>query len=203
MATSALAESGTHFMNLIESFEIHFCSETMSCVQIWKETCFFIYCPLLPIIWILDSFIRFAIRQYKVNQRKKRYRAKRAMKRKKKDDLFLSLDAYSRGTTDMLEFDQNDDYFDTDKRELGGKKSEGTKEKRERRKKGGHNYKYTCIFRCGYFLAKNDKLEMEDEEFVSPQKAKFTDKSKEKDEDLESEQSLSDTSDADEVSHKK
>ena len=43
---------------------------------------------------------------------------------------------------------------------------------------------------------------MEDEEFVNPQKAKLVDKSKEKDEDLESEQSLSDTSDADEVSHK-
>ena len=45
---------------------------------------------------------------------------------------------------------------------------------------------------------------MEDEEFVDPHKAKY-DKStaKEKDEDLESEQSLSDTSDADEVSYKK
>ena len=104
------------------------------------------FCPLLPIIWILDSFIQFAIRQYKVNQRKKRYQAKKAMKRKKKDDLFLSLDAYSRGTTDMLEFDQNDDYFDTDKRELGGKKSDGTKEKRERRKKGGHNYRHTYMY---------------------------------------------------------
>ena len=46
-------------------------------------------------------------------------------------------------------------------------------------------------------------LEMEDEEFVDPNKAKYTDKSsKEKDEDLETEQSLSDTSDADEVSNK-
>ena len=43
---------------------------------------------------------------------------------------------------------------------------------------------------------------MEDEEFVSPHKAKHGDKSNEKDEDLESEQSLSDTSDADEVSYK-
>ena len=43
---------------------------------------------------------------------------------------------------------------------------------------------------------------MEDEEFVDPQKkAKYTDNTKEKDEDLESEQSLSDTSDADEVSY--
>lgn len=41
---------------------------------------------------------------------------------------------------------------------------------------------------------------MEDEEFVDPHKAKLIDKSTEKDEDLESEQSLSDTSDADEVS---
>ena len=44
---------------------------------------------------------------------------------------------------------------------------------------------------------------MEDEEFVSPHKTRYADKSKEKDEDLESEQSLSDTSDADEVSYKK
>lgn len=41
---------------------------------------------------------------------------------------------------------------------------------------------------------------MEDEEFVDPHKAKYANQSKEKDEDLESEQSLSDTSDADEVS---
>ena len=43
---------------------------------------------------------------------------------------------------------------------------------------------------------------MEEEEFVDPQKkTKSIDKSKEKDEDLESEQSLSDTSDADEVGY--
>ena len=53
-----------------------------------------------------------------------------------------------------------------------------------------------------YSAVKKDALEMEDEEFVSPHKAKYTDKSMEKDEDLESEQSLSDTSDADEVSYK-
>lgn len=99
--------------------------------------CFFIYCPLLPIIWTLDSFIQFAVRQYKVKKRKQRYRAKRAAKRKKKDNLFLSLDAYSRGATDMLEFDPDDDHFNEGKRDLGGKKSDNKKEKREKRKKGG------------------------------------------------------------------
>lgn len=100
--------------------------------------CFFIYCPLLPIIWTLDSFIQFAVRQYKVKKRKKRYRAKRAVKRKKKEELFLSLDAYSRGTTDMLEFDPNDDYFNGENRDLGGKSSDKKKEKekKERQKKG-------------------------------------------------------------------
>ena len=49
---------------------------------------------------------------------------------------------------------------------------------------------------------KYEEMEMEDEEFVDPQKkAKYIDKNKEKDEDLESEQSLDDTSDADEVSY--
>lgn len=95
--------------------------------------CFFIYCPLLPIIWTLDSFIQFAVRQYKIKKRKKRYRAKRAVKRKKKEELFLSLDAYSRGTTDMVEFDE--DYFNVENRDLGGKKPANTKETRERRKK--------------------------------------------------------------------
>ena len=120
-----------------------FCSDTLSCVQIWKEMCFFIYCPLLPIIWTLDSCIQFAVRQYKVEKRKKRHRAKRAMKRKKKDELFLSLDAYSRGATDMLEFDPDDDYFDAGKRDLGGKKPDNTKRKNERQKKGSQLI-YTC-----------------------------------------------------------
>ena len=97
--------------------------------------CFFIYCPLLPIIWILDSFVRFGVRQYQIKKRKKRYRAKRAVKRKKKEELFLSLDAFSRGTTDMLEFDQNDDYFNTEKRDLGGKKPDDKKERKDQPKK--------------------------------------------------------------------
>ena len=43
---------------------------------------------------------------------------------------------------------------------------------------------------------------MEEEEFIDPEKkTKSTDKTKEKDEDLESEQSLGDTSDADEVGY--
>lgn len=103
----------------------------------------------------------------------------------------------------MLEFDQNDDYFDTEKRDLGGKKSDNTKEKRERQKKGSQ---LICIpahdCNLNYCAEKKEALEMEDEEFVSPHKARHADKSKEKDEDLESEQSLSDTSDADEVSYR-
>lgn len=98
--------------------------------------CFFIYCPLLPIIWTLDSFIRFAVRQYRIKKRKQRYRAKRAAKRKKKEELFLSLDAYSRGTTDMLEFDPNDDQFNAQNRNLGGKKSDNKRDRKEPRKKG-------------------------------------------------------------------
>jgi len=116
------------------------CSETMSCVQIFKEMCFFIYCPLLPIIWTLDSIIRYAIRQRAIKRRKKQYRAKKAEKRKKKQDLFLSLDAYSRGTTDMLEFDPDNDPFNEGTRELGGKKGR-KKGAKEKKKKGKH---YTC-----------------------------------------------------------
>ena len=100
--------------------------------------CFFIYCPLLPIIWVLDSVIRYSVRQYKVKKRKQRHRAKKAAKRKKKEDLFLSLDAYSRGTTDMLEFDPDDDHFNTENRDLGGKKPDKKPGKKEPRKRGGH-----------------------------------------------------------------
>lgn len=75
----------------------------------------------------------------------------------------------------------------------------------ERRKKNDQREVASCqhiIVDKIIFVGRKDKyneLEMEDEEFVDPQKAKYSDKSKEKDEDLESEQSLSDTSDADEV----
>lgn len=101
--------------------------------------CFFIYCPLLPIIWVLDSVIRYSVRQYKIKKRKQRHRAKKAAKRKKKEDLFLSLDAYSRGTTDMLEFDPDDDHFNVENRNLGGKKPDNKKpEKKEPPKKGSH-----------------------------------------------------------------
>ena len=99
---------------------------------------------MLPIIWTLDSFIQFAVRQYKIKKRKKRYQAKRAVKRKKKEELFLSLDAYSRGATDMLEFDPNDDYFNTGDRDLGGKKPDDRKEKKERPKKSSQLSTHNC-----------------------------------------------------------
>ena len=35
----------------------------------------------------------------------------------------------------MLEFDQNDDYFNTEKRDLGGKKPDDKKEKKDQPKK--------------------------------------------------------------------
>ncbi|XP_065919343.1 hapless 2-like [Dysidea avara] len=160
-------------------------SETMSCVQIFKEMCFFIYCPLLPIIWTLDSIIRYAVRRRAIKQRKKQYRAKKADKRKKKQDLFLSLDAYSRGTTDMLEFDPDNDPFNEGTRDLGGKKAKKRGNTKDKKKRG----------------KKYDKIvEVEDEEFVNPEKAKLTKTQDDEEvEDLESEQSLDDTSDADEV----
>ena len=116
-------------------------SETMSCVQIFKEMCFFIYCPLLPIIWTLDSIIRYAVRRRAIKQRKKQYRAKKADKRKKKQDLFLSLDAYSRGTTDMLEFDPDNDPFNEGTRDLGGKKAKKRGNTKDKKKRGKH---HTC-----------------------------------------------------------
>ena len=121
-------------------------SETLSCVQIFKEMCFFIYCPLLPIFWTLDSIVRYAMRRHAIKRRKKRYRAKKAEKRKKKQDLFLSLDAYSRGTTDMLEFDPDDDPFNEyGTRHLGEKKSKKKKgDKKEKKLKGKHK----CMYRC-------------------------------------------------------
>ena len=71
--------------------------ETKTILEIIKGTCFFLYCPLLPIVWILQFAIDQLKRRRRRQRRKKAYRAAKAKKRAGKKTEFLSMDDYSRG----------------------------------------------------------------------------------------------------------
>ena len=81
----------------------------MPCLEICKGLFFFFYCPLLPLIWILEYLWVFAKHKWRRHKRKKRFRELRAAKQKEKDKTYLQLDKYSRGKIEreILDFSKD------------------------------------------------------------------------------------------------
>ena len=67
--------------------------------EIIKGTCFFLYCPFLPLWWIVELGIEIIKRKIKRNRRRKAYRRAKIKKMKAKANEFLSMDDYARGKT--------------------------------------------------------------------------------------------------------
>lgn len=73
--------------------------ETKSMLEIIKGTCFFIYCPFLPLWWVVEFAIELIKRKVKRNRRREAYRKAKVKKMKAKAKEFLSMDDYVRGKT--------------------------------------------------------------------------------------------------------
>ena len=67
--------------------------------EIIKGTCFFIYCPFLPLWWVVEFAIELIKRKIKRNRRRAAYRRAKVKKMKGKTKEFLSMDDYVRGKT--------------------------------------------------------------------------------------------------------
>lgn len=67
--------------------------------EIIKGTCFFIYCPFLPLWWIVEFAIEQIKRKIKKKRRRAAYRRAKVKKMKGKAKEFLSMDDYVRGKT--------------------------------------------------------------------------------------------------------
>jgi hypothetical protein len=81
-------------------------------LEICKGLFFFLYCPLLPLWWSMDFFIRYTIRCIRRRRRMREYKKKKALKQEKKDKRFkeqyLLVDEYSRGAKErkFVNFDK-------------------------------------------------------------------------------------------------
>lgn len=80
----------------------------MPCLEICKGLFFFIYCPLLPVWWVVDFFWEYGKRKWRRHKRKKRYRARKAAMRAQEEQAFLMLDQYTRGKVErqIVDFDK-------------------------------------------------------------------------------------------------
>jgi len=83
--------------------------ETLPVMEAVKGLCFFHYCLLLPLIWLLYYMCQFVKRKYRRSGRKKRFREKRGDDAKAEDHAYLQLDKYSRGKIEkeILDLNQN------------------------------------------------------------------------------------------------
>ena len=82
--------------------------DTMPCLEICKGLFFFIYCPLLPLWWVVDFIWEYGKTKWRRHKRKKRYRARKAAMRAEEEQTFLMLDKYTRGKVErqIVDFDQ-------------------------------------------------------------------------------------------------
>jgi len=82
--------------------------DTKPLLVICKELFFFIYCPLLPLWWILDFMWEYSRRKWRRHKRKKRFREKRAARRAQKEKTYLMLDQFTRGKVErqIIDFDK-------------------------------------------------------------------------------------------------
>ena len=71
--------------------------DTKPCLEICKGVFFFVYCPLLPLWWVLDFVWEHIKRKWRRHRRKKRFRALKAAEKAKKENTYLMLDQYTRG----------------------------------------------------------------------------------------------------------
>ncbi|XP_019853252.1 PREDICTED: uncharacterized protein LOC109582771 [Amphimedon queenslandica] len=78
---------------------------THDIMEIIKATFFFIYCPLLPLWWILEILFEWLMRKRRKQRRLKEYRRKKAEKQKKKEDTYLMVDDFSRGIKQKMVVD--------------------------------------------------------------------------------------------------
>ena len=80
----------------------------MPCLEICKGLFFFVYCPLLPLWWIVDFVWEYGKRKWQRHKRKKRYRDMKASMRTEKEQAFLLLDQYTRGKVErqIIDFDK-------------------------------------------------------------------------------------------------
>ena len=77
--------------------------ETKTFLEIVKGTCFFLYCPFLPIWWILEFTITIIRNKQRVKKRKQQYRKKK-IEEKLDGTEFLSIDDYSKGRKEKKKF---------------------------------------------------------------------------------------------------
>ena len=71
--------------------------DQMPCVKICLGLFFFIYCPFIPLWWLLEFCFKFVKRKWRRRRRIKKFRAERAERETKKQQIYLHLDQYSRG----------------------------------------------------------------------------------------------------------
>ena len=93
--------------------------DTQNVIEIFKGLCFFVYCPLLPLWWILEFFIEWIMRKRRRERRRKKFIKKKADKRSKDENTYLMLDKYTRGTTEKKMIDFNEEKKKTNSKKKG------------------------------------------------------------------------------------
>ena len=83
--------------------------DTKPLLVICKELFFFIYCPLLPLWWIVDFVWEYGRRKWRRHKRKKRFREKRVASKARKEKTYLMLDQFTRGKVErqIIDFDKD------------------------------------------------------------------------------------------------
>ena len=88
-------------------------SNTKSVLEICKGVCFFIYCPLLPLWWIVEWVFTMIRRKLRQARRRKVLEKRRAQQKDKEHKTFLMLDKFTRGAVEKRVFD-----FDEEKKKV-------------------------------------------------------------------------------------
>ena len=93
--------------------------DTQNVIEIFKGLFFFVYCPLLPLWWILEFFIEWIMRKRRRERRRRQFIKKKADKRSKDENTYLMLDKYTRGTTEKKMIDFNEEKKKTNSKKKG------------------------------------------------------------------------------------
>lgn len=90
--------------------------------EVCKGLFFFIYCPLLPFLWLIEMTIEWIQKRQKKARRKREYRAKKEERQKQKDNTYLLLDKYTRGEKEkkLIDFKKEKKKAQKKRKEMDG-----------------------------------------------------------------------------------
>lgn len=91
--------------------------DTKNLLEILKGLFFFIYCPLLPLWWLVEFSFEWIQRKRRRERRRKEFIAKKKERQAKEENTYLMLDKYTRGTKEKKVID-----FDAEKNKVKKKK---------------------------------------------------------------------------------